>query len=103
MIVGDLNTNLDRISRLNNTGQKKQTRVPEQGMFISENTEISQNQLSAEQLACFQEIMDNSKIEKMITNFGLTRRRKLSNGGRERSRIDFLLTSLLSCGSSYAV
>jgi propanediol dehydratase small subunit len=34
----------------------------------------------------------------MLTQHGLTRRRKLKSGKRERSRIDYLLTSNLNVG-----
>lgn len=94
LMVGDFNTNL---SKLPTVEEFEQSRLDE-GIQMGNQKGTPTFYLTEDEIPLLQSICRPTKIEDMLTQHGLTRRRKLKSGKRERSRIDYLLTSELSVG-----
>lgn len=94
-IVGDFNTNLAKLPSLD---ELEKSRVLDTGIPMSKQKETPKFYMTDEEVPLLQHMKSVTMLEDMLTQHGLTRRRKLKSGKRERSRIDYLLTSGLNIG-----
>lgn len=95
-VVGDFNTNLAKLPSMKEIEQSRTE--DSQGIKMSKKRHTPQIYMTDEEVPLLQEIKSITTLEDMLTQHGLTRRRKLKSGKRERSRIDYLLTNNLNIG-----